>query len=183
MTYVTPSFDFSVPFDIMIGAWAGTTTSYSEDGTYRSTVPSQVFIYWKVPGEVMHFEQEELPDLDALLDKDHPHRAAFKKIISSDFDLRITGKSCVSEKNADDVIVNGAETMPGTYLFHLHFMKFGHFYNNQYFVSPNERHIVGPYLPNNSHDIGLLVSQTWVRLSYSVNPKRVPKSGADKKAR
>ncbi|MEO8035893.1 MAG: hypothetical protein ABI837_15760 [Acidobacteriota bacterium] len=163
------SFDYSVPYELMVGVWTGITTSFLPNGAYQSTVPSRVYMYWKVPGEVLHYEQQELPDLDAMLDKNHPHRAVFKKIVSHDFDLRINGKACTSEKNKENVSCVGAETTPGTYLFHLHFPKFGHYYNNQYFSTANERHIIGPYISNNSHDVGMVVAQTFTRISYEVS--------------
>jgi hypothetical protein len=65
----------------------------------------------------------------------------------------------------------GAETSPGTYLFHLTFPGFGHYYNNQYFTNPNERRIIGPFVHGGDYDPQFIVSQTFTRISYDVPEK------------
>ncbi|MEM8662546.1 MAG: hypothetical protein AAGF49_00300, partial [Pseudomonadota bacterium] len=137
-------FDFGTPFDIMVGAWTGHSILYDAKGKYLYTGPSLVAIYWQVPGQVLHYKQEDLGNLDALV-LDHEDGESLKELIKlREFDLVVDGKSC---KSADgDVGVTGAESTPGTYLFHLTF-PFGNYYNNQYFTTPNERRIIGPYVP------------------------------------
>ncbi|MEM8665045.1 MAG: hypothetical protein AAGF49_13110 [Pseudomonadota bacterium] len=68
---------------------------------------------------------------------------------------------------AGDVGVAGAESTPGTYLFHLTF-PFGNYYNNQYFTTPNERRIIGPYVPAGGVAFSGVVAQTFTRISYDV---------------
>ena len=176
-------FDYARPYDLMVGLWAGMATSYDAQGNYLISVPSLVAIYWERPYTLLHYRQDELPDLDERLE-DHPHPAAFSKIIHHNFNLKITGKGCVSaEASRRDVRVKGTETKPGVYLFHLMFEE-GHYYNNQYFTDPNERQIIGPFVatPQQSPakrggpaapvgEITVVVAQTFSRISYDV-PKR-----------
>lgn len=188
-------FDYARPYDLMVGLWAGMATSYDAQGGYLISVPSLVAIYWKRPYTVLHYRQDELPDLDARL-AGHPQPAALAKIIHHNFDLKITGKACVSTAASyRDVRVAGTETRPGVYLFHLMFEE-GHYYNNQYFTDPNERQIIGPFVathpvaPGSSDpggvprrqalpsrrrveaappgEITVVVAQTFTRISYDV---------------
>ena len=50
-------FDYSVPFDIMVGLWTGVTIIYGPTGEFFSSAASNVAIYWEKPNEVMHFRQ------------------------------------------------------------------------------------------------------------------------------
>ena len=180
---VPAEFDYARPYDLMVGLWNGMATSYDAQGRYLTSVPSLVAIYWKRPYTLLHYRQDELPDLDERLEG-HPHASAMAKIIHHNFDLKITGKSCVSTAAShDDVRVAGTETRPGIYLFHLMF-KEGHYYNNQYFTDPNERQIIGPFVATTNPaepasrrrstsaapvgEIQVVVAQTFSRLSYEV---------------
>jgi hypothetical protein len=164
------AFDYAIPYDIMVGRWSGMTTTFDARGEYVDSVASLVTIYWKEPHTLLHYEQQELADLDAVL-TDNAYKAAVVKIVSHDFDLKITGKSCTSTRNKENVRCVGAETSPGIYLFHLTFPGFGHYYNNQYFTNPNERHIIGPFVHCDQHDPQFIVAQTFTRISYDV-PKK-----------
>ncbi len=166
----TPTtFDYAQPFDIMIGMWTGHSITYDEKGNYLYTGPSILTIDWKVPGKVMHYRQEDLGNLDDLLD-DHLHRKALKEMFAlREFDLQVDGKSC--ESTTGPIKVKGAESSPGTYLFHLNFPQ-GDYYNNQFFLNPNQRRIIGPYVPRNADGTNdgfkFVVSQTFERISYEV---------------
>ena len=160
-------FDYATAYDIMVGRWSGMTTTYDAKGEYVDSVASLVTMYWKKPHTLLHYEQEELSDLDDVL-RNNPHKVAVANIVRHKFDLRIAGKSCSSEQNEENVKCVGAETSPGIYLFHLYFPKFGHYYNNQYFTNPNERHIIGPFVPNQTYDPQFIVAQTFTRISYDV---------------
>ena len=177
-------FDYARPYDLMVGLWAGMATSYDAHGQYLISVPSLVAIYWERPYTVLHYRQDEMADLDERLEG-HPHPSALAKIIHHNFNLKITGKRCVSTKASHkDVQVEGTETRPGTYLFHLMFEE-GHYYNNQYFTDPNERQIIGPFVavrgqlpgkrrgsePAVAGAITVVVAQTFTRISYDV-PER-----------
>jgi hypothetical protein len=173
------NFDYAKPFDIMVGRWSGMTTTFDARGEYLGSVASLVTIYWKTP-ETLHYEQDELPDLDARL-ADNPHKAAIARIVRHDFDLDITGKSCTSADTTEKISVVGAETRPGIYLFHLTFPE-GHYYNNQYFTNPNERHIIGPFVATDANprarppaqstgEVTCIVAQTFTRISYDVPAK------------
>jgi hypothetical protein len=166
------TFDYATPYEIMVGVWTGMSTTYKPDGEYWGSVPSRVVVYWDIPGKLLKYKQDELPGLDAILDdkrhKKHPNRQAFSSIVRHNFDLAISGKACQSRPNKEKVSCVGAETRPGIYLFHLHFPKWGHYYNNQYFVNPNERNIIGPFIPGTQHDQQFIVAQTFTRVSYDV---------------
>ena len=129
------NFDYAKPFDVMVGMWSGLSTSFSPKGEYLCSVPSFVYLYWHSP-TVLHYRQDELPDLDRALVKNQVHLDALTKIIHHDFDLKISGKACVSSVDSKNGMrVVGTETRPGVYLFHLMF-KEGDYYNNQYFTNP-----------------------------------------------
>ncbi|MEM9221339.1 MAG: hypothetical protein AAGB11_02910 [Pseudomonadota bacterium] len=161
----TSSQDYATPFQIMMGAWTGHSILYDAKGKYLYTGPSLVAVYWMVPGEVMRYKQEDFGNLDSVV-LDHEHGENLKDLIKlREFDLVIDGKSC---KSADgEVGVTGAESSPGTYLFHLKF-PWGDYYNNQFFENPNERRIIGPYVPKGGTAFSGVVSQTFSRISYDV---------------
>lgn len=155
---------YAIPFDIMVGVWTGHSVMYDDEGHYLYTGPSLCAIYWKEPGRVLHYWQKDLGDLDEFLE--HPHKRALGDIVVlRDFDLVVTGKSCQSVKASP--AVSGVESTPGTYLFNLA-LEGGNYYNNQYFSNPNERHIIGPFVPDGGRGIGAVVSQTFTRISYDV---------------
>lgn len=158
---------YAKPFDIMVGAWTGHSILYDKNGNYMHTGPSLVAISWKSP-TLMHYKQWDLGDLDALAEKDG-HAATLKHIIMlREFDLTIDGKRCDSTPETSETVqVEGSESSPGTYLFHLKFAP-GSYYNNQFFNNPNERHIIGPYVPNGQSEFSYVVSQTFSRISYDV---------------
>ncbi len=155
---------YSIPFDIMVGVWTGHSVMYDDRGEYLYTGPSLCAIYWKTPGKVLHYWQEDLGNLDAFLE--HPDQADLKNtVVIRDFDLAVDGKSCKSVEAFP--AVSGVESIPGTYLFDLS-LEGGHYYNNQYFHNPNERHIIGPYVPDGGTGIAAVVAQTFTRISYDV---------------
>lgn len=155
---------YSIPFDIMVGLWTGHSVMYDDRGAYQYTGPSLCAIYWKTPGELLHYWQKDLGDLDELLE--HPHQEDLSDIVViRDFDLLVNGKSCKSVHESP--AVSGVESTPGTYLFDLA-LGAGHYYNNQYFTNPNERHIIGPYVPDGGSGIAVVVAQTFTRISYEV---------------
>jgi hypothetical protein len=173
-------FDYARPYDLMVGVWSGMSTSYDAKGRYLISVPSLVAIYWKRPYTLLHYRQDEQPDLDARLEG-HPEPAALAKIIHHNFDLSVTDKACVSTAASHrDLRVAGTETRPGVYLFHLMFEE-GHYYNNQYFTNPNERQIIGPFVAIDRQpaagrrhgaapvgEVTVVVAQTFTRISYDV---------------
>lgn len=159
------AFEPAAPYEIMVGVWTGHSILYDKKGHYMHTGPSMVSIYWKERGRLLHYKQEDLGNLDDLV-LGHEHEHALKELVFlREFDLEIDGKACRS--TGGDVKVEGVESRPGVYLFHLTFPN-GHYYNNQYFDNPNERHIIGPFVPKDGSDIGAVVAQTFTRISYDV---------------
>ena len=62
-------FDYSVPYDIMVGVWTGLTIIYGPTGGYLSSTASNVVIYWDTPNKLMHFRQgdeEPIAPLNAM---------------------------------------------------------------------------------------------------------------------
>ncbi|WP_170356624.1 hypothetical protein [Ruegeria lacuscaerulensis] len=162
-------FDYARPFDIMIGMWTGHSIVYDNKGEYLYTGPSILTIDWKEPGKVMHYRQEDLGSLDQLI-QEHEHGKALEDLfVLREFELQVDGKSCQSITGA--VKVHGVESSPGTYLFHLNFPT-GDYYNNQYFLNPNQRRIIGPFVPRDeegkTNGFQFVVSQTFERISYDV---------------
>jgi hypothetical protein len=162
----TGFFDFQDPFDIMVGLWNGMTTTYDAEGHYRNSVASLVRVSWVRKGKTLRYQQEELANLDQVL-AGNPHKDILASIISHDFDMAVKGKSCHSTTtHKEKMSMKGTETQPGTYLFHLSFPQ-GDYYNNQYFVGANERHIIGPFVAaNGGRDFSFVVAQTFTRISY-----------------
>ncbi len=170
-------FDYADPYDIMLGTWNGITTSFGPDGHYLGSVASIVHMSWVKKGKRLRYVQEEIANLDEVLDK-HPHQKVLTQIVKHDFELEVNGKSCRSvNPGAEKVALEGTETRPGTYIFHLTFPQ-GDYYNNQYFASPNERHIIGPFIPSGKgRKVGMVVSQTFTRVSYDVIDPRFDGAG------
>lgn len=159
-------FDFQDPFDIMVGLWNGMTTTYDVHGHYQNSVASLVRVSWVRNGKLLRYQQQELANLDQVLDG-NPHKEVLARIISHDFDMAVKGKACQSTTtHKEKMSMKGVETQPGTYLFHLNFPQ-GDYYNNQYFVGANERHIIGPFVPaSGGRDFSFVVAQTFTRISY-----------------
>jgi hypothetical protein len=170
-------FDYADPYDIMVGTWNGITTSFGPDGRYLASVASLVYMSWVKRGSLLRYVQEEIANLDEVLDE-HPHRSVMSQIVKHDFLLAVDGKACHSTgKHAEQVTLEGTETRPGTYIFHLTFPQ-GDYYNNQYFASPNERHIIGPFIPaGKSRKVGMVVAQTFTRVSYDVTNAKFSGNG------
>lgn len=177
-------FDYETPYDIMVGAWTGHSILYDNKGAYKFTGPSILSIYWKEPGKVLRYFQEDMGNLDSVIARHEGHYPVVDVIETRAFDLHIdpaSPKACVSGPESE-IRVQGAESRPGTYLFHLEFpakgkSPGGNYYNNQYFVNPNERHIIGPYVPNKhadpstpASDFSSVIAQTFTRISYSDIP-------------
>jgi hypothetical protein len=170
-------YDYADPYDLMIGQWSGITTAYDGHGKYLSTVASEVIVSWVKPGKVLRYQQRELADLDEVL-KNHPHKPVMVQIVNHDFELGISGAACKTVgKRKEKVSLQGTATTPGVYLFHLTFPE-GDYYNNQYFSGPNERHIIGPFVPSGTgRAFSMAVSQTFTRISYEPPAESARKRG------
>jgi hypothetical protein len=85
-------------------------------------------------------------------------------LVTLDYDLHIERKR--SHAKSDTVTLNGAETRPDVYHFHLQLTSGGDWYNSHHCTSPNERHVMGPFVKDGK--IAVVVAQTLTRLSYDV---------------
>lgn len=156
------AFDYATPYDIMVGLWTVQKIIYGPRGEYLESTPSFVSVYWERRPKLMHFREDE-PDTSNS-SKRSAHRAAF----SLEFDLKVDGKYSHGESSRG-VKIAGTETRPDVYHFHLK-DESGDWYNNHYLISPNERHILGPFVEKNGK-IEEIVAQTLTRVSYDV-PKK-----------
>jgi hypothetical protein len=192
-------FDYSTPFNIMVGVWTGVCIAYSPTGEYLNSAASNVFIYWEKFREVMYFRQDELEALKLLRDKkfstnikslrdsksflssasklssglDRLNDKAYLKNVAAvtvaEFDLYISDKYATG--SSSEVDVTGTISRPDVYLFHLCSKKGAvSWYNNQYCANANERQIIGPQMDEDGK-IQLVIAQTFSRISYEV-PER-----------
>lgn len=198
------TFDYATPYDLMVGYWAGIATVFSDSGVYQDSTQSRVAIYWHVRNKLLHFRQTEEDSVEPLLSKKHftPHDVtAVRNFAKLSVDLEVKGKACKGKDKTSGTLISGVETRPGIYLFHLRTRDqsgryYADYYNNQYFVGENERHIIGPYVmaapatgparkkfatslkeaedpvyfPTGS--IKFVIAQTFTRISYDV-PKNL----------
>jgi hypothetical protein len=158
-------FDYAIPYDIMIGFWAGIAIIYNPKGEYQGSMASHLATYWEKRFTRLHFRQTELTGSNKSLD-----RYALKKPVSGvvivDFDFHINGKRGTGVSG--DVHITGTQTRPDHYHFLLK-SEDGQWYNNHHFMGPNERHILGPFVSaGRDGEIESVVAQTFTRLSYDV---------------
>jgi len=160
------SLDYAKPYDIMVGLWAGMACVYDAKGEYVASTPSRVAMYWH-DADTLHYRQDEEDSMESVMDK--RLQSSVAGVIHLSFDLKIEGKYCTGQSTLMDI--DGRESMPGIYLFHLKARNgTGQYYNNQYFMNPNERHIIGPFVDGEG-ELKLVVAQTFTRISYDV-PKK-----------
>jgi hypothetical protein len=159
-------FDYARPYDIMVGYWAGIANGYDPKGKYAGvSAPSRVAVYWKKKYSLLHFRTDGVSLSEKML-KDSPLRAAFAQLLGLEFDLNVSGKHATTSRAAETA-VTGTQTRADVYHFHLQNTSQGtDWYNTHYFTSAEERQIMGPGLLNNK--IGMIVIQTFTRLSYDV---------------
>jgi hypothetical protein len=158
-------FDYAIPYDIMIGFWAGIAIVYDPKGNYLGSATSHLATYWEKRYTRLHFRQTQQSGGST-----GKGRFALKKPVSSvvilDYDLHI------DDKHAEGVSGNVRITGTGTRPDHYHFLlksKEGQWYNNHHFMGPNERHVLGPFVEaGGDGEIASVVAQTFTRLSYEV---------------
>ena len=176
--------DFAVPYELMVGLWSGTASLFNAQGRFLSMTPSIVAIYWKQPSTLLCYRQIQedfaLTDGEMSLKslagqdctggetKSDPNLRMFEL----HFDLQVSGKYCTGTAFGSSSLrsVQGTETRPGVYIFHLGFDS-GQYYNNQYFTTANDRHIIGPYVQNGSPQVANVIAQAFTRISYQVPPQ------------
>jgi hypothetical protein len=176
--------DFATPYELMVGVWSGMATVYTAHGEFHSTTPSMVAIYWKKRPTLLHYRQIEqqfptpgkpaklqVKPIPADIVEGHAIHEAIAQTTNLHFDLQVNGKSCSASLLGGPGLqsVEGTETRPGVYIFHLGFRNW-RYYNNQYFIDANERHIIGPCLRDNSPGVAFVAAQAFTRVSYDVPP-------------
>lgn len=163
--------DFATPYDIMVGLWAGVAITYDAEGNYLWSACSTVAAYWKRHSELMHFREDEQRLGEETL-KSHPYRAAVADLTRFEYDLNIRGKHCDGASSILKLV--GTQTRPDAYSMHLT-SKAGQWFNNHICTTPNERHVIGPFvavgtngkIPPNGKVV-LTIAQTYTRVSYDI---------------
>jgi hypothetical protein len=179
-------FDFASPYDLMVGLWSGMCTVFDARGEFFSVTPSMVAVFWKRRPTLLHYHQIEqhfptpgkpgklrVKPIPKLEDVD-PQRGitghdAVAETTNLHFDLHVDGKYCMAKLTGATGLqsVEGTQTRPGVYIFHLGFQGW-RYYNNQYFTDPNERHIIGPCLREDNPNLAFVAAQSFHRVSYDV---------------
>ena len=169
---MSPVLDYSTPYDLMVGLWNGISTVYDAKGEYVYSTASLVGIYWKKGKKrpaLLSFRQLEAPKLRISAESVGLVPPVLPGAI---FDLQIDGKSCRSTATEGALqSVEGTQISPDTYVIVLTVEsngQVGRFYNNQYFINPNERRVIGPYFVGDSPIISNTVAQVFTRISYDI---------------
>jgi hypothetical protein len=136
------AFDFAKPFDIMVGHWVGTSSTYDPAGTYLFSSKSYVSVYWKSP-TILSFRESGEDDMEygrggedfvnprtddgakrigQLLTeaKSKPSREVTNSsgLRRLTYDFTVDGAECHTNQNAD-ISVSGRRTRPDSYQFHV----------------------------------------------------------------
>jgi hypothetical protein len=134
------AFDFAKPFDIMVGHWVGTSSTYDPAGTYLFSTKSYVSVYWK-GGNTLSFRESGEDDMEyqgvsddfvnprtdegiarigQLLSAGKKNRMASNSsgLRRLTYDFTVTGAECHTNQNAD-ISVSGRRTRPDAYQFHV----------------------------------------------------------------
>jgi hypothetical protein len=138
------AFDFAKPFDIMVGHWVGTSSTYDPAGTYLFSSKSYVSVYWKnadtlsfrESGEdVMEYGQgaqdfvnprtdDGIKRIGQLLSEakskaggEVSNRSGLRRLT---YDFTVTGSECHTNLGQNsDISVSGRRTRPDAYQFHV----------------------------------------------------------------
>jgi|SRR5262245_36595033 len=182
------AFDYAKPFDIMVGHWVGTASVYGPTGAYLLSTKSYVSIYW-YDNQTLSFRESAEDDFEFQACRDNDYIDPRGDVIASasekakpvaandaarvlTYDFNVRGRHCTATSGL--IWVNGRQTRPDAYQFHVKIKKNGHFhhaYNSHHIPSPDDWHIIGPIVGRvNGIDgeIGLAVVQNFRRISYSV---------------
>jgi hypothetical protein len=195
---VSHEFDFSVPFDIMVGLWIGSTILYSPTGEYLSSSASKVTIRWERPGTLLHFRQlvEPIPEHPLVgaefssnvekLRKAHQKKSADIRKIAPHPD-RLQDKASLNSVAAvttlefdlkvagrfataqtDDWSVTGVNSRPDLYLFHLLRKDRTQNWFNNQYFTSANERQIIGPVLDQDGQIYLVVTQTFSRVSYDI---------------
>jgi hypothetical protein len=168
-------YDYAIPFDIMVGEWEGLVSYYDVGKTFQFSTSqrSHQVIYWKKFGEILCFRE-----LDFAVDPaptqtkaspDLQQKLQTVRTINSFLDLTVNGQTATGK--GDNYEIDGFETNPGLYLFHV-VLPNAVIYNHQHFIDPNLRRITGPYVERGTDGgpgkVTQVISQVFTRISYTV---------------
>jgi hypothetical protein len=185
------AFDYAKPFDIMVGYWVNTANIYSSKGVYVLSTKSYVSVYWVERDKILHFRESAEEDFAcevAYVDTRRADKEAIEEALKKTgcatggalrvlaYDFEVEGASC--KGSAGPVSVDGRQTRPDAYQFHVKIQKAGryhHVYNSHHLPSPDDWHIIGPIVatyPREENekegDVGIGVVHNLRRLSYNV---------------
>lgn len=133
------AFDFAKPFDIMVGHWVGTSSTYDPAGAYLFSSKSYVTVYWKSP-TILSFRESGEDDMayqdssegfvnprtdegvarigQLLTSKKNAEASNSSGLRRLTYDFTVTGAECHTNQNAD-ISVTGRRTRPDSYQFHV----------------------------------------------------------------
>jgi hypothetical protein len=137
------------PYDRMVGCWDGVAEVYDQQGLPMGGVQKSTgSVYWKTPGTLMHFRQDQAGS-------------------TLEYDLDVNGKTATFRSTEKDV--TGTEVRPGHYFFLLNFKdgpRAGNWYNNHYFTGQKRRMVLGSFEPaGHAGEVGAIAVQTLTRVS------------------
>src|SRR5215468_5419604 len=137
---MTQLFDYEIPYYVFTGLWFGKSIAYSPQGDLVVVGTSTVALYWEERYTRLHYRQDlaSVADFARQLDP-YP---LLRQLLTLEFDFEIKGKSATA-CGSGGVKNVGAQMTTDTYVFHIT-SDTGSWYNNQYFLSRNERRVIGP---------------------------------------
>ena len=159
---MTQIFDFEIPYDVFKGLWFGKSIAYNPKGDFVVAWTSKVAIYWEEPFTHLNYRQDSA-DFDAFARQ--PDLAPFIRLLTQEFDFQIKGKSATGT-GLGGVTNSGAQMTTDTYVFHI-ISSMQSWYNNQYFLTREERRVIGPAM-DHLGAVQLLIAQQFTLISEDV---------------
>jgi hypothetical protein len=190
---MTSAFDYSKPFDIMVGYWVGTASIYGPHGVYVMSTKSYVSVYWQ-DDRTLSFRESAEDDFqfqgrpgDYIDPRGGGVANALRRatsVTASDaarvmtYDFEVNGPYCTTGPIVP-ISVTGRQTRPDAYQFHVKIQKDSHYhhvYNSHHLPTPDDWHIIGPIVGRvgeTEGEVGLAVVQFFRRISYGVPAQSV----------
>lgn len=160
---MTQIFDYEIPYDVFTGVWFGKSIAYSPQGDFVAAATSTVAIYWEEPYTRLHFRQDSA-EVEAFARQLH-HSRFIGKLLTQEFDFQIKVKYAMGS-GLGGVKNIGAQMTTDTYVFHITSDRQS-WYNDQYFLTRNERRVIGPAM-DKTGNVQYLIAQQFTLISEDV---------------